>query len=107
MYSKLCLVLFSIAGPLAQARGIPRGNLSPRQPLNETLLTDLTTISGYWGQITPYSDNPDTYFGVDWVGLPSGCQIEQVHTLQRHANRFPTSGTSRRIDFVIVTNGTR
>lgn len=25
------------------------------------------------------------------VGLPDGCQIEQVHSLQRHAQRFPTS----------------
>lgn len=53
------------------------------------LLTDLRTISQYWGQITPYHDNADDHFGVDYVGLPSGCQIEQVHSLQRHANRFP------------------
>ena len=25
------------------------------------------------------------------VGLPDGCQIEQAHSLQRHANRFPTA----------------
>lgn len=24
-------------------------------------------------------------------GLPDGCQVEQVHTLQRHSQRFPTS----------------
>lgn len=24
------------------------------------------------------------------VGLPDGCQVEQAHTLQRHAQRFPT-----------------
>lgn len=24
------------------------------------------------------------------IGLPDGCQIEQVHSLQRHAQRFPT-----------------
>ena len=63
-----------------------------RQTTNDTqLLTDLATISGYWGQITPYTDNAEDYFGVQWVGLPSGCQVEQAHTLQRHANRFPTS----------------
>jgi len=43
------------------------------------------------GQISPYRDNPDDIFGVDDIGLPDGCQIEQVHTLQRHAERFPTS----------------
>lgn len=57
---------------------------------NQTILTDLGVISGYWGQISPYSDNAEDYFGVDDVGLPSGCQIEQVQTLQRHAQRFPT-----------------
>lgn len=58
--------------------------------VNDTILTDINIISQYWGQITPYSDNPDRYFGVDDIGLPNGCQIEQVSTLQRHAQRFPT-----------------
>ena len=44
------------------------------------------------GQIAPYTDNEDDYFGVDDIGLPDGCQIEQVHSLQRHAQRFPTGG---------------
>lgn len=43
------------------------------------------------GQISPYRDNDERYFGVQDVGLPNGCQVEQVHTLQRHAQRFPTS----------------
>ena len=42
------------------------------------------------GQISPYHDNTEDHFGVDDVGLPDGCQIEQVHLLQRHAQRFPT-----------------
>jgi hypothetical protein len=29
------------------------------------LLTDITKISGNWGQISPYTDNTDDYFGVD------------------------------------------
>ena len=57
-----------------------------------TLLTDINEISKYWGQITPYSANPENYFGVESTGLPRGCQVEQVHLLQRHAQRFPTSG---------------
>ncbi|KAF1349733.1 histidine phosphatase superfamily [Delphinella strobiligena] len=61
--------------------------------INTTVISDLSVISQYWGQISPYSDNAENYFGVDDVGLPNGCQIEQVHTLQRHANRFPTSST--------------
>ena len=56
-----------------------------------TLLTDLSVISRHWGQISPYADNDDTHFGVEHVGLPDGCAIEQAHSLQRHAQRFPTS----------------
>ncbi len=55
------------------------------------LVTDISVISKFWGQISPYTDNPENYFGVQDVGLPLGCGIEQAHTLQRHAQRFPTS----------------
>ncbi|KKY15154.1 putative histidine phosphatase superfamily clade-2 [Phaeomoniella chlamydospora] len=55
------------------------------------LLTDLSKIQRYWGQITPYFDNAEDYFGVESVGLPGGCQVEQAHLLQRHGARFPIS----------------
>jgi hypothetical protein len=55
------------------------------------LLSDLSVISEHWGQISPYTDNDDRYFGVKDIGLPDGCGIEQVHILHRHAQRFPTS----------------
>jgi hypothetical protein len=55
------------------------------------LLSDLSVISQHWGQITPYNDNDDRYFGVQDIGLPNGCGIQQVHILHRHAQRFPTS----------------
>lgn len=42
------------------------------------------------GQLSTYKDNPEDYFGVEDVGLPHGCQVEQAHSLQRHAQRFPT-----------------
>ncbi|KAF2766669.1 phosphoglycerate mutase-like protein [Teratosphaeria nubilosa] len=57
---------------------------------NDTLISDTNVISQYWGQISTYRDNADNYFGVQDVGLPDGCQIEQAHSLQRHAQRFPT-----------------
>lgn len=72
---------------ISEARHLPR-----QASASANLLTDLSTISQYWGEITPYSDNAENYFGVEDVGVPSGCQIEQAHLLQRHANRFPTSG---------------
>lgn len=56
------------------------------------LLTDIKVIQKYWGQVTPYSDNNETYFGVSDTGLPDSCQIEQVHLLERHGSRFPTGG---------------
>lgn len=41
------------------------------------------------GQDSPYRDNAGNVFGVQDVGLPDGCQVEQAHTLQRHADRLP------------------
>ena len=61
-----------------------------RQVTNTTLLTDIGVASQYMGQLSPYQDNNYAYFGVQDVGLPDGCQIEQAHSLQRHAQRFPT-----------------
>ncbi|KAG0645648.1 Myo-inositol-hexaphosphate 3-phosphohydrolase A [Hyphodiscus hymeniophilus] len=55
------------------------------------LLTDINQISRSWGQVSVYADNEEDYFGVEYVGLPDGCQIESASTLQRHAQRFPTS----------------
>ncbi|KAF8848142.1 phosphoglycerate mutase-like protein [Acephala macrosclerotiorum] len=55
------------------------------------LLTDISQISRSWGEVSAYGDNDEDYFGVGYVGLPDGCQIESVSTLQRHAQRFPTS----------------
>ncbi|KUJ23822.1 putative phytase [Mollisia scopiformis] len=56
------------------------------------LETDISKISRSWGQVSVYADNDEDYFGVEYVGLPDGCQIESASTLQRHAQRFPTSG---------------
>ncbi|POS88367.1 hypothetical protein EPUL_000106 [Erysiphe pulchra] len=63
------------------------------------LVSDISKITKYWGNLSPYSDNPDELFGVEYTGLPAGCQIESVQTLQRHTERFPTSHT---LDTTIV-----
>lgn len=68
---------------LAQARSSSNSSAS--------LETDINKIQRYWGQISPYADNAESIFGVEDVGLPDGCAIEQAHLLQRHANRGPTS----------------
>jgi hypothetical protein len=41
----------------------------------QDLLTDISQIQRYWGQISTYADNAEDYFGIDYVGLPNGCQI--------------------------------
>lgn len=75
-----------VAASLAQAASSPTSSNASSE-----VLTDLNEIQRYWGQLTPYADNDESYFGVEDVGLPDGCGIEQAHTLQRHAQRFPTS----------------
>jgi hypothetical protein len=41
----------------------------------QDLLMDITQIQRYWGQLSPYADNPEKYFGVEYVGVPDGCQV--------------------------------
>lgn len=79
---------FLVLAGLATAATYSNGTMQ-----NSTkLLTDIDVISEYWGQISPYRDNTENYFGVNYTGLPTGCQVEQAHLLQRHAQRFPTGG---------------
>ncbi|GAO18007.1 hypothetical protein UVI_02060290 [Ustilaginoidea virens] len=56
-----------------------------------TVVTDIPSIYRLWGELSIYADNADNAFGVQYVGLPDGCQVETVSTLQRHAQRFPDS----------------
>lgn len=89
---RLLFTLFAVLPALAAASPYPRQrrqssfNSSSSQPL-----LDLSIIQSYWGQLTPYADNAEDFFGVDATGLPDGCQVEQAHLLQRHGSRFPTS----------------
>lgn len=41
-----------------------------------TLLTDINVIKNYWGQVKPYNNTPESFFGVENVGLPYGCGYE-------------------------------
>lgn len=84
LQSALCIATLASSAVTA-----PR-SLRKRQSTNDTILTDINVISQYWGQISPYRDNDERFFGVDDIGIPAGCQIEQAHSLQRHAQRFPT-----------------
>ncbi|EXJ60560.1 hypothetical protein A1O7_04713 [Cladophialophora yegresii CBS 114405] len=76
---------------LAIASPAPRVRRQTGTDSSAELLTDINAIQQYWGQITPYADNTEDYFGVADVGLPNGCQVEQAHLLQRHGSRFPGS----------------
>ncbi|KAF9736085.1 histidine acid phosphatase [Paraphaeosphaeria minitans] len=66
----------------------------PLRPLESTI-DDVDYISHHWGQLSTYKYNAPGLFGVKKVGLPNGCQIEQVHLLQRHAERFPHPGDAQ------------
>jgi hypothetical protein len=99
MTSRTAMVLAFVAAANAMPQIISETYLAEANSTNATftpapglttLLTNPAEISQYWGQITPYSDNPENYFGVEYTGLPEGCQVEQAHVLQRHAQRFPT-----------------
>ncbi|KAF2682005.1 phosphoglycerate mutase-like protein [Lentithecium fluviatile CBS 122367] len=66
-------------------------NQQPLLPLDSTI-DDVSYVSRHWGQLSTYKNLPPGEFGVKNVGLPDGCQLEQVHLLQRHAERFPHPG---------------
>lgn len=82
--------LVGVATASLAAAGLAQA-ASKTNSTSSRLVTDLNVIQRYWGQLAPYADNEESYFGVQDVGLPDGCGIEQAHTLQRHAQRFPTS----------------
>jgi hypothetical protein len=86
MYSWLSILVLVPA--LATATPAPRYRRQSSSN-SSSLLTDITQIEQYWGQITPYADNSEDFFGVTDVGIPAGCQVEQAHLLQRHGARFP------------------
>lgn len=39
------------------------------------VLTDAKAASRSWGELSSYEDNAESAFGVDFVGLPDGCQV--------------------------------
>ena len=70
---------------IAEAYSIPQNILAAVKSADSAqLVTDLSTISRYWGMLTPYSDNAPDLWGVQDVGIPAGCQVGQAHVLQRH-----------------------
>jgi hypothetical protein len=83
------LSLLALVPALTTATPAPRYRRQSSSNSSSSLLTDITQIERYWGQITPYADNSENFFGVTNVGVPAGCQVEQAHLLQRHGARFP------------------
>ena len=39
------------------------------------LVTDVADMYRSWGELSVYADNPEDAFGVQYVGLPDGCQV--------------------------------
>lgn len=88
---RLLFTLFAVLPALATASPYPRQRRQSSGSSSSEPLLDLSVIQSYWGQLTPYADNAENFFGVNATGLPDGCQVEQAHLLQRHGSRFPTS----------------
>lgn len=40
-----------------------------------TVVTDIPKIFSTWGELSVYADNAENAFGVQYVGLPDGCQV--------------------------------
>lgn len=76
---------------------IPLQDVLAQQSLHsfDSTIDDADFVSRHWGQISTYRENAPNHFGVKDVGLPDGCQIEQAHLLQRHAERFPHPGDAQ------------
>jgi hypothetical protein len=81
-FLQLGLVVSAAASPTLHQR---------RQSSSANVVSDISVISNYWGEIRPYADNNESYFGVSYTGLPDSCQVEQVSLLERHGARFSTS----------------
>lgn len=39
------------------------------------IITDGKDASRSWGELSTYEDNAEDAFGVEFVGLPDGCQV--------------------------------
>ncbi|KIW18070.1 hypothetical protein PV08_02357 [Exophiala spinifera] len=88
---RLSFALFAVLPALSRASPFARQRRQSSGSSSSEPLLDINVIQSYWGQITPYADNAENFFGVNATGLPDGCQVEQAHLLQRHGSRFPTS----------------
>lgn len=82
--------LFPAVLLLSAAAASPAALHARQSSSSPQLLTDITVIRQLWGELSPYYDNAENYFGVNDTGVPNGCQIEQAHLLERHGSRFPS-----------------
>ncbi|PIL37573.1 hypothetical protein GSI_01267 [Ganoderma sinense ZZ0214-1] len=53
------------------------------------------SVQETWAMFSPY------YPAATYVKPPKGCSVDQVHILQRHGARYPTSGVGKRIKAAI------
>lgn len=48
------------------------------------VVTDIPSIYRSWGELSVYADNADDAFGVQYVGLPDGCQVVSCQSQVSH-----------------------
>jgi hypothetical protein len=71
-------------------------------PTNDQVTGNISLIMPYWANLSPYQDNDPDAFGVTDIGLPDGCQVEQVFLLHRHAARYPSNADTKDINEVVA-----
>ncbi|EIW61545.1 phytase [Trametes versicolor FP-101664 SS1] len=78
----------------AYARAVPRAYIQFRD--TSACLNVTRDVQQSWSMYSPY------FPAADYVAPPASCQINQVHIIQRHGARFPTSGAAKRIQAAVA-----
>ncbi|KAL1940035.1 hypothetical protein VTO73DRAFT_9370 [Trametes versicolor] len=78
----------------AYARAVPRAHVQLRD--TSACLNVTRDVQQSWSMYSPY------FPAADYVAPPASCQINQVHIIQRHGARFPTSGAAKRIQTAVA-----
>ncbi|KAI0355437.1 phytase [Trametes cingulata] len=79
----------------AYAKLIPGGHLEPRAAASTPALGVSREVQQSWSMYSPY------FPAESYQPIPHNCKINQVHILQRHGARFPTSGAAARIQTAV------
>ncbi|KAH9833864.1 phytase [Rhodofomes roseus] len=102
MTTLLCaaLAFYAFCGYVALGRtSSPEGGIVDVENTESNLTSDRSVFgadSTRWAQYAPY-------FPVEpYAAPPASCEVDQVHIIQRHGARYPTSGAAARIQAALA-----